>query len=121
MYSAIVNDKGKGSFEVSVNCFFHYGIVSHPNNKVSLLNWALIQQCYKNDYHQAERFYRKALHADPSNIKVLVNYVDFLRERIDPKGVYHDGTMPMDAANLDKLTKMVKEMVKKDKKLSEKV
>ena len=95
-----------------------------PKDAPTLLNWALVNQCYKKDYFQAERFCtsniphslprrryisnfmrccvvlmmstdKKALFADPTDKRMLINYEEFLKHRESTSGLYYDGTPTM--------------------------
>ena len=90
LIQAKVYDEKAEKFEVAKTSFFHWSVVVGPTDAQSLLNWALVQQLVTNDYNAAEKFYRKAVDANPEDDAVQANYEDFLENRL-PGGLYAGG------------------------------
>jgi tetratricopeptide (TPR) repeat protein len=77
-------------FHEAEDSFFKWAVVSQPTNSQALCNWAIIKQSIHQDYDEAEKFYRKAVEADPDDALVLQNYDQFLEQRL-PGGIYAGG------------------------------
>eukprot|EP00948_MAST-09A_sp_MAST-9A-sp1_P000985 g985.t1 len=90
LYEAQIFDRDAEKFQVAIDSFFHWAVVVSPQNALSMMNYALIQQCIKNDYNAAEKFYRRALDCDSTNRHVTANYEDFAENRL-PGGLYAGG------------------------------
>ena len=88
---AEATDPGGEMFKIAYDNFFHWAVISHPNNTVALLNYTLIHQCIFKDIEKTEKLYRKTLSLDPTNTFVLQNFEMFEEERY-PGGIYANGS-----------------------------
>jgi tetratricopeptide (TPR) repeat protein len=88
--AAEIRDPDREKFKVSEDALFHWAVICNPKNGRCLLNYALLLQCVIKDYDLAEKFYRRAVAADPDDKFVVRNYNDFEAQRL-PGGMYEGG------------------------------
>ena len=67
-----------------------WAITAQRTHARALLNFALLMQGVVGDYDRAERFYRRALEANSSDLNVIRNWEDFEDQRL-PGGAYAGG------------------------------
>ena len=87
LHEADVADPTQAMFQSATEIYFRWAVLVHAKNPFALLNYALLHQCIYKKYDQAEKIYRSALAADPTNMYVTENYRIFMEERY-PGGAY---------------------------------
>jgi tetratricopeptide (TPR) repeat protein len=92
--AAEIRDPTREKFKVSEDALFHWAVICNPKSGRCLLNYALLLQCVVKEYDLAEKFYRRALAADPDDKFILRNYSDFEAQRL-PGGLYEGGGPPL--------------------------
>jgi len=94
--AAEIRDPNREKFHTAEESLFHWTVIGNPKNARALLNYALLLQCVVKDYELAEKFYRRAVAADPDDKFVTRNYLDFTAQRL-PGGAYAGGGPPLSA------------------------
>ena len=92
--AARVRDPNRDKFKVAEESLFHWAVICNPKSPRCLLNYALLMQGVVEDFDLAEKFYRRAIAADPDDRFVVRNYQDFETERL-PGGLYAGGGPPL--------------------------
>ena len=90
LHNAALRDPNREKFQVAEESMFHWAITAQRTHARALLNFALLQQGVVGDYDRAERFYRRALEANSSDLNVIRNWEDFEDQRL-PGGAYAGG------------------------------
>lgn len=90
LHNAALRDPKREKFQVAEEAMFHWAITAQRDHCRALLNYALLQQGVVGDYEKAERFYRRALAANSSDINVIRNWEEFEEQRL-PGGAYAGG------------------------------
>lgn len=88
--AAKVRDPERDKFKVAEESLFHWAVICNPKSPRCLLNYALLMQGVVENYDLAEKFYRRAIAADPDDRFVVRNYQDFEAQRL-PGGMYAGG------------------------------
>ena len=57
-------------FYVAEQSFYRWSLIVTPGNVKSLLHYALVLQCVKDNFPSADKFYQRALEKDPDNEQV---------------------------------------------------
>lgn len=80
-------------FQSTIESYFHWAVLMHPNDPRALLNYALLHQCVLGEYYRAEKIYRHAISQHSSDRNVIENYQLFEDQRY-PGGFYSETGVP---------------------------
>ena len=102
MNTARVMDPTGSMMDLSVQNFFHWGVLVNNRSAIARAQYAMVFQCVRQEYDKAERFYKQAVGLDPGDARISTNYEDFVQGRY-PGGAYDNHGPPIEVKRRSKL------------------